>query len=1438
MRKSPIWVSAVTHGKTTTLSGRPSILQDFVSLNASKLKSRYLDIESPFHAAHLFEGADIDEIISHSTSDIVLQQTPLLPLLSSSTGDVIEASTFGGLLKSVVREALQEPIRWDLILTSYRNILSKSSAQKCSILPFSSNASSMVSIALSKENSVEVSVEDGSNSQYSVPPSMPTGHFEDSRIAIVGYSGRFPSAESNEKFWELLKAGRDVHREIPEDRFNWRTHMDPSGKKKNSSKVKYGCFIDEPGVFDTRFFNMSPKEAENTDPAQRLAITTTYEAMEMAGMVRNRTPSTQQDRVGVFFGTTSDDWREVNSGQDVGTYFIPGGNRAFVPGRISYFFRFSGPSLSVDTACSSSFAAIQAACAYLWRGECDTCVAGGTNVLTNPDNFAGLDRGHFLSSTGNCNAFDDEASGYCRSDAVGSVILKRLEDAEADCDPIFGVIVGTNTNHCGQTDSITRPHEGDQTSVFKRIMRHADVNPLDISYIEMHGTGTQAGDATEMNSVLSVFVPEHKRTTQQPARPLYLGSAKANIGHAESASGVSSLIKVLMMMKHSEIPLHCGIKNRINHNYPLDLAQRGVNIAMKTTPWLRENAITGKRAVFLNNFSAAGGNTAILLEDAPIRKAIMEKDARPLHLIAATAKSVPSLIGNMRSLISFLEGASSASPLAALSYTTTARRTHHNYRIVVSASDVNTALPAMKTKLAEVEAASADLRPIPHVLKKKPQVVFMFSGQGILYAELGKSLYVTNAAFRKNILRFNRLAQIQGFPAFMSLIDGSLNNNELQYVSAVVSQLALVCAQIAMFELWKSWGVTPAAVVGHSLGEYAALYAAGVLSAADVIYLVGSRAELLEKHCTPGTHTMLAVKAPMGVVEQLIYQRAGCEIACANQPTGHVIAGPEEEITKIASTATEKGLEALRLNVPFAFHSAQVEPILSEFERAAAQGVTYHAPQIPVLSPLLARLIPAGEEDTLNGSYFTAASRRRVDFTGALAAAAAAPSADGGLGFGANERTMWLEIGSHPVCSGMVKGTLGSQAKTVASLRQNVHAYKTLTTALEALYLAGIEVEWNEYHRDFPASHEVVQLPRYAWDLKKYWIMYRNDFCLTKGDSPAPQQAAIEAPSVAPAKEYKYLSPSAQKVIEESHGPEKSSMTIESDIFDEKLHPTLKGHLVNGAALCPSSMYADLALTVAKYMVAEGPNKLPTDTTGFDVADVRVDNPLIAKHTETSHRFRMTANTTWSSNVISMAIFSVNNSGKRTTSHARLDVCLTPQQRWLSEWRRNTHLISARMDALTSSVVGGNGENDGHMIKRGMAYKLFGALVDYSKGYQGMSEVVLDSQRLEAVAKIEFQSGSEGFGLNPMWIDSLGHIAGFIMNANDGVDSKNQVYINHGWERMRIAEPIQADKVYRSYNRMQLVEKTTYQGDTYIMEGGRIVAVFEGVTVGYLTDLH
>jgi naphtho-gamma-pyrone polyketide synthase len=325
---SPLWISAV--GKVTTLSGRPSTLQDFVTKNASKLKSsRYFDVESPYHAAHLFNNDDVEQIIGGVSQP---EQSALrFPLISSSTGKVIRSGTIVDLLRTAVQEALEEPVRWDLVLASCRALFATAKEPKCTIVPFSSHAGSMLSTTLDKDG-IQVTLED--ITATGKIPTEPTGKFEHSKIAIIGYSGRFPSAASTEAFWELLKAGRDVHREIPADRFDWKTHYDPTGKKKNTSRVKYGCFIDEPGAFDTRFFNMSPREAENTDPAQRLAITTTYEAMEMAGMVLNRTASTQQDRVGVFFGTTSDDWREVNSGQDIGTYFIPGGNRAFVPGRI------------------------------------------------------------------------------------------------------------------------------------------------------------------------------------------------------------------------------------------------------------------------------------------------------------------------------------------------------------------------------------------------------------------------------------------------------------------------------------------------------------------------------------------------------------------------------------------------------------------------------------------------------------------------------------------------------------------------------------------------------------------------------------------------------------------------------------------------------------------------------------------------------------------------------------------------------------------------------------------------------------------------------------------------------------------------------------------------------------------------------------------------
>jgi naphtho-gamma-pyrone polyketide synthase len=302
----------------------------------SSFKTYALPINSPYHAPHLFTPSDIDEILGELHDERLKTYKPRLPLLSAASGEIITASSLTGLLRKAIIDSVSEQIRWDEILEYLEGQgFEDMSLQTVDIFPVLSNAAQLISTVLNRSTKTAVSIRDVLNTTTSASePVRPTGKFEHSNIAITGFSGRFPEAASNEEFWQLLRDGRDVHRTIPPDRFNWKTHFDASGKKKNTSRVQYGCFINEPGLFDARFFNMSPRECQNTDPAQRLAITVTYEAMEMAGMVTNRTPSTQQDRIGVFFGVTSDDWREVNSGQDIDTYFIPGGNRAFVPGRI------------------------------------------------------------------------------------------------------------------------------------------------------------------------------------------------------------------------------------------------------------------------------------------------------------------------------------------------------------------------------------------------------------------------------------------------------------------------------------------------------------------------------------------------------------------------------------------------------------------------------------------------------------------------------------------------------------------------------------------------------------------------------------------------------------------------------------------------------------------------------------------------------------------------------------------------------------------------------------------------------------------------------------------------------------------------------------------------------------------------------------------------
>ncbi|KAI9707015.1 MAG: Type I Iterative PKS [Bogoriella megaspora] len=1391
------FVSAVGPSNVT-ISGPPKCLQDL--FQSTTPRAHFLSIESPYHAPHLYDSGDVAEVLSKPMNEKLKAYSLRIPIISPASGNLITECRFEDLLHLAVNDTLREQIRWDKILPAYKDRVSRDEpGQICNIFPCASNAAPILSSTLSSIPGKAVSINNAINAGAEAHHrAVPTGRFGDSKIAVVGFSGRFPDAASNDEFWELLRSGKDAHRTIPEDRFDWEAHFDPSGATKNTSRVKMQ------GMFDARFFHLSPREAEDTDPAQRLALMTTYEALEMAGFVPDRTPSSQRDRVGVFYGTTSDDWREVNSGQDVGTYFIPGGNRAFVPGRITFFFRFSGPSISVDTACSSSFAALHTACQSLLQGGCDTAIAGGTNILTNPDNFAGLDRGHFLSTTGNCNPFDDDASGYCRADAVGSVVLKRLEDAEADKDPIFGVIAGVNTNHCGQTVSITRPHEGDQLALFKRILRQSNTNPIDVNYVEMHGTGTQAGDAAEMTSVLTAMAPSHER---MPHHPLYLGAVKANVGHSESASGVSALIKVLMMMQRDEIPPHVGIKGRINRNYPLDLKARNVNIAFKPTPWKRTDYPSGKRVSFLNNFSAAGGNTAVLLEDAPVK---LQRgpgfDNRGLHPVVISANSSKSLKANMSSLLNYLEKHPDTSP-ADLSYTTTARRIHHKFRFSMTCKEIASVKGMIKNRLGNEDDFSA----IPSG-KRTPSVVFAFTGQGNLYAGLGKQLYETIDSFRQHIRRFDRIAQQYGFPSFLPIITSGSNDVIIEDIETISAHLALVCVQMALYRLWVSWGVLPSLTTGHSLGEYPALYAAGVLSASDVIYLIGTRATLLSSRCDKGSHSMLVVKAPLSAVDRIAAE-SSCDIACVNSPSNTVISGPRRQLDSALEALRAEGLECFPLSLPYAFHSAQVDSWVEEF-KAIAGGVQYNTPTVPYMSPLHGTVISAGEASFLNGDYLARASRATVNFLGAVEAA----NTTGMV----NDNTHWLEIGSHPACSNFVRHAIGSKSITLPSLKQNMNPWETLIPALQTFYLGGLDIQWSEYHRSLATSQQVLPLPSYNWDLKNYWIMYRGNFCLTKGDDVIP---AKETPASSPVESY--LSSSVHRVIEEHHTKDKSTVLTESNIHDPRLRPIFQGHKVNGTALCPSSLYADMATTIVRYILQA--NNMPSEDIGIDCGHMKVDRSLILSPESTSQLLRVSATADWQRGEVSLSLFSVGAESRKLADHVTCLVKVTqaPAAFWLQEWKRIAHLIRGRISALQKGVDDGHC----HKLKRGLAYKLFDSLVEYSPDYQGMQEVVFDTEGFEATAQVVFQVGENGFSWNPCWIDSLGHIAGFIMNGSDNIHAKGHVFINHGWSKMRCAKPIEHGKTYQTYNKMQPEDDqgNMYVGDTYILENGNIVAIFEGV---------
>ncbi|KAJ2992634.1 hypothetical protein NUW58_g2097 [Xylaria curta] len=883
------WIGVVGDG-WVTVSGPPSILKLLMaeSVELSGLSLFPLPIASAVHAPHL-PAFDFESTAKPSYIwDLPLQKGACI--ISPDECIPYTEKTLGEVARRIVPAVLSTPLMVEKMFVATAEYLKKACAT-AAISILGPSAQSVRLIHTVRNAGVQFDV-------LPRPESTPNAQARSGSgaVAIVGMSARFPQANDLEQFWKLLMEGRTTHERVPPDRFNLDNFHDPSGTKKNTMMNTDGCFLSDPGAFDTRLFNMSPREAMQVDPTHRLLLMTSLEALEKAGYNPDNGQSSLNRRTAVYFGQNADVWRDFSAEQGVDVFTAPGILRAFSPGRVSYHFGFQGGSYSIDSACSSSATAIQLACASLIERECDMALAGGAQIAGSPFEFSALGKSGFLAPSGGCKTFRADADGYCRGEAVGVLVLKRLEDAVADNDKIEAVITGWGRNYSAGASSMTHPCPKTQEKLMRQVLRQANMKPHDVGYVELHGTGTTVGDMAEMTSVTRAFGKHLKRDFSIP-----IGSVKANVGHSESAAGVSSVIKAALMLRNGAVPPQAMVTPE-TQLHPGFASLNMSCVRIDSAPSMLES---NKERILVNSFDAAGGNTCLLIESASRAAEIVSNpDPRNWHIVVVSAQGSKSLQDNKANLLEYLVKYPETQ-LSNVAYSTTARRRHYSCRSEYTAESTGQLVEQLRKDISNhnrnVNATTA-----------KPKVIFLFNGQGTSYYHIARELYTTHPAFKEylNTLQgiCEKVCRVMPCDIISILTDPKSRAGDH---SVVEEHLAIVCIQLALAQLWKSWGIEPDIVLGHSIGEYAALSVAGVLSVTDTLWLVSERSALFLETFGVGEYGMLSLSATAGDVRALLYDggsRDTCEIACFNSDAAHVVGGPMMDLHDVESRAKTKGI--------------------------------------------------------------------------------------------------------------------------------------------------------------------------------------------------------------------------------------------------------------------------------------------------------------------------------------------------------------------------------------------------------------------------------------------------------------------------------------------------------------------------------------------------
>ncbi|QDQ09836.1 type I polyketide synthase [Streptomyces spectabilis] len=944
----------------------------------------------------------------------------------------------------------------------------------------------------------------------------------DEPIAIVSMACRFPGGvTSPEDLWDVLLSGGDAVSEFPADR-GWDLEglYDPDPEGVGTSYSRRGAFLDRVAEFDAGFFGISPREALAMDPQQRLLLETSWEVIERAGIDPN---TVRGERVGVFVGSNVQDYGLVLDGaaEDVGGHVATGSAASVMSGRLSYTFGFEGPAVTVDTACSSSLVALHLAVQALRQGECELALAGGVTVMSTPGAFIEFSRQRGLSVDGRCKAFSDGADGTGWGEGVGMLVVERLSDAQRNGHQVLAVVRGSAVNQDGASNGLTAPNGPSQQRVIRQALASAGLNPSDVDAVEAHGTGTKLGDPIEAQALLATYGQD------RPAdRPLWLGSVKSNIGHTQAAAGVAGVIKMVMAMRHGVLPRTLHVDEPSSH---VDWSAGAVELLTGEREW---PVVDRPWRAGVSSFGFSGTNAHAVIEQAPDAAPAEVEQAEPgVVPWVLSARSGEALRAQASRLRERLEHAADVS-VADVAHSLRSRSTF-DHRAVLVGLDREEFLSGL--------TALADGREAPNVVTGAAEdlgsdVVFVFPGHGSQWVGMALELLDSSPVFRA---RMEECAMALEEHVDWTLL-AAIRDPELMERLDIV-QPALFAVMVSLAATWRSWGVEPSAVLGHSQGEIAAACVAGALSLEDAARLAVLRSKALT--ALAGHGGMVSVALGADAVRELLAPWEGqLAVGVVNGPASVVVSGDVAALDELVALCAENGVWTRRVQADYAPHSHHVERVETELLEGLAD-VAPRSGDIPYFSPLTGGWLDTRE---LDAAYWYRSLRQPVEFADSVSALVA----DGFKTF--------VEASPHPVLAAGLGELVGSGGVVAGSLRRGDGGRARLLTSAAGLFVRGGRVEW-----DLPDARH-VNLPTYAFQRERYWP---TTSYTTTGDVTSAGLGRVDHPVLVAVTE-----------LADSEG------LVFSGRLSLRTHPWLTDYRVLGAALLPGAAYADLALRAGDHV--------------------------------------------------------------------------------------------------------------------------------------------------------------------------------------------------------------------------------------------------------------